>query len=254
MRYLGTVSTYDVAQRIGRRQTVGAVVHGQHLPLKRYEHLLRGLVGFHCLGIVIRDGAPAFDQRVEPDVFGIGKLHEAVEGRLAPHGIGSEALDIGFVLPVVALLQQREASAADHQIFERHGFVGLVKYRCDYDAAALAQQLPGQRHDEIQHDAPVAFGNRPHLRHDRHLLDLKRHHAFSVGKRIHGCKKECVAVTLEFYDLRAVVLLPLLPFGAGERGSHLLPLKPSGYRAAEQASERCRQQTYLQYLIAYLHG
>ena len=214
-------------------------------------------MGFHCLGIVIRDGAPAFDQRVEPDVFGIGKLHEAVEGRLAPHGIGAEAFDIGFVLPVVALLQQREPSAADHQIFERHGFVGFVKYRCDYDAAALAQQLLGQRHDEIQHDAPVAFGNRPHLRHDRHLLDLKRHHAFSVGKRIHGCKKECVAVTLEFYDLRAVVLLPLLPFGAGklrERGSHLLPLKPSGYRAAEQASERCRQQTYLQYLIAYLHG
>ena len=140
-----------------------------------------------------------------------------------------------------------------------------MKYRCDYDAAALAQQLLGQRHDEIQHDAPVAFGNRPHLRHDRHLLDLERHDTFSVGKRIHECKKECVAVTLEFYDLQAGVLLPLLPLGAGklrqtcrrllpERGSHLLPLKPSGYRAAEQASERCRQQTYLQYLIAYLHG
>ena len=214
-------------------------------------------MGFHCLGIVIRDGAPAFDQRVEPDVFGIGKLHEAVEGRLAPHGIGAEAFDIGFVLPVVALLQQREASAADHQIFERHGFVGLVQNGCNDDAAALAQQLPGQRHDEIQHDAPVAFGNRPHLRHDRHLLDLKGHDTLTVGKRIHGCKKECIAVTLEFYDLRAVVLLPLLPLGAGklrERGSHLLPLKPSGYRAAEQASERCRQQTYLQYLIAYLHG
>ena len=191
------------------------------------------------------------------DVLRIGKLHEAVEGRLAPHGIGAEAFDIGFVLPVVALLQQREASAADHQIFERHGFVGLVQNGCNDDAAALAQQLPGQRHDEIQHDAPVAFGNRPHLRHDRHLLDLKRHHAFSVGKRIHGCKKECVAVTLEFYDLRAGVLLPLLPLGAGklrQTGRRLLPLKPSGYRAAEQASERCRQQTCLQYLIAYLHG
>ena len=154
-------------------------------------------------------------------------------------------------------MQQREPSAADHQIFERHGFVGLVQYRRDYDAAASAQQLFRQRHDEIQHDAPVAFGNRPHLRHDRHLLDLKGHDTLTVGKRIHGCKKECIAVTLEFYDLRAVVLLPLLPLGAGklrERGSHLLPLKPSGYRAAEQASERCRQQTYLQYLIAYLHG
>ena len=154
-------------------------------------------------------------------------------------------------------MQQREASAADHQIFERHGFVGLVQYRRDYDAAASAQQLFRQRHDEIQHDTTVALGNRPHLRHDRHLLDLKRHHAFSVGKRIHECKKECVAVTLEFYDLQAGVLLPLLPLGAGKLRQtcrRLLPLKPSGYRAAEQASERCRQQTYLQYLIAYLHG
>ena len=86
---------------------------------------------------------------------------------------------------------------------------------------------------------------------------MERHDTFSVGKRIHGCKKECVAVTLEFYDLRAGVLLPLLPLGAGklrQTGRRLLPLKPSGYRAAEQASERCRQQTYLQYLIAYLHG
>ena len=40
---------YDVAQRIGRRQTVGAVVHGQDLPLKRYQHLFRGLVGLHFL-------------------------------------------------------------------------------------------------------------------------------------------------------------------------------------------------------------
>ena len=154
-------------------------------------------------------------------------------------------------------MQERKPPAADHQIFERYGFVGFVKYRRDYDAATAPQQLLGQRHDEIQDDAPVAFGNRPHLRHDRHLLDLKRYHAFSVGKRIHECKKECVAVTLEFYDLQAGVLLPLLPLGAGklrQTGRRLLPLKPSGYRAAEQASERCRQQTYLQYLIAYLHG
>ena len=133
-------------------------------------------------------------------------------------------------------MQQREPSAADHQIFERHGFVGFVKYRCDYDAAALAQQLLGQRHDEIQHDAPVAFGNRPHLRHDRHLLDLKRHDTLAVGKRIDRSKKERVAVTLQLHDLRAVVLLPLLPLGAGklrERGCHLLPLKPSGHRTAE---------------------
>ena len=84
-----------------------------------------------------------------------------------------------------------------------------------------------------------------------------RHHAFSVGKRIHECKKECVAVTLEFYDLQAGVLLPLLPLGAGKLRQtcrRLLPLKPSGYRAAEQASERYRQQTRLQYLIVYLHG
>ena len=51
---------------------------------------------------------------------------------------------------------------------------------------------------------------------------------------------------------------PVMPrVGAGKLRQtcrRLLPLKPSGYRAAEQASERCRQQTYLQYLIAYLHG
>ena len=60
--YEGEHRRYDVAQRIGRRQPVGAVVHGQHLSLKRYQHLFRGLVGFHCLGIVIRDGASSFDQ------------------------------------------------------------------------------------------------------------------------------------------------------------------------------------------------
>ena len=153
---------YDVAQRIRRRQAVGAVVHGQNLPLKRYLHLLRGLIGLNRLGIVIRDGASSFNQRVESGVFRIGKLHETVEGRLTPHGIGTESFDVGLVLPVVTLLQQREAAAADHQIFERYGFVGFVKYRCDYDAAALAQQLFRKRHDEIQYDTPVAFRNRPH--------------------------------------------------------------------------------------------
>ena len=128
---------------------------------------------------------------------------------------------------------------------------------CNDDAAAAAQQLLGQRHDEIQHDASVAFGNGAGLSYDRHLLDLKGHHAFSVGKRIDRGEVERIAVTLEFYDLRAGVLLPLLSLGAGklrQTGRRLLPLKPSGYRAAEQASERCRQQTCLQYLIAYLHG
>ena len=136
--YEGEHRRYDVAQRIRRRQAVGAVVYGQDLPLKRYEYLFRGLIRFHLLRVIVRDGAPAFDQRVEPDVFGIGKLHEAVEGRLAPYGIGTETLDIGFVLPVVALLQQREASAADHQIFERHGLPGLVQNGCNDDAATTA--------------------------------------------------------------------------------------------------------------------
>ena len=107
-----------------------------------------------------------------------------------------------------------------------------MKYRCDYDAAALAQQLLGQRHDEIQHDAPVAFRNGTGLRHDRHLLDLKRHHALTVGKRIDRGEIERIAVTLQLHDLRAVVLLPLMPFGAGklrQTGRRLLPLKPSGY-------------------------
>ena len=40
---------YDVTQRIGRRQTVGAVIHGQDLPLKRNEHLFRGFIGLHLL-------------------------------------------------------------------------------------------------------------------------------------------------------------------------------------------------------------
>ena len=143
-------------------------------------------------------------------------------------------------------MQERKPPAADHQIFERYGFVGFVKYRRDYDAATAPQQLLGQRHDEIQDDAPVAFGNRPHLRHDRHLLDLKRHHALSVGKRIHGCKKERIAVTLQLHNLRATVLLPLLPFGTGklrERGCRPMPLKPSSHRAAEHhpqaAAENC---------------
>ena len=134
---------YDVAQCIRRRQTVGAVVHGQDLPLKGNKHLFRGLIRFHLLRVIVRDSIPPFDQRIEPHVLGIRKLHETVESRLTPRGVGSESLDIGFVLPVVAFLQQREASAANHQIFEWHGFVGLVQDRCDYDAAAAAQQLLG---------------------------------------------------------------------------------------------------------------
>ena len=153
---------YDIAQCIRRRQAVGAVVHGQDLPLKRYHHLLRGLIGLNRLGIVIRDGAPPFDQRIEPGVFRIGKLHETVEGRLTPHGVGAESFDVGLVLPVVTLLQEREASAADHQIFELHAPVGSVEYRCDYDATATAQQLFRKRYDEIQYDTTIAFGNRPH--------------------------------------------------------------------------------------------
>ena len=53
---------YDVAQRIGWRQTIGAVVHGQDLSLKRYEHLLRGLIGLHLLRVIVRDGTPTFNQ------------------------------------------------------------------------------------------------------------------------------------------------------------------------------------------------
>ena len=200
--------------------------------MKRYLHLLRGLIRFHFLRVIVCDGAPAFDQRIEPRILRIGKLHEAVEGRLTPHSVGAEAFDIGFILPVVALLQQREPSAADHQIFERHGFVGLVQNGCNDHAAALAQQLLGQRHDEIQYDVPVAFGNRPHARDDRYLLDLNGHDALAVGKRIYGREIERVAVALELHNLRAAVLLPLLPVGTSklrERGCRPMPLKPSGY-------------------------
>ena len=60
--YEGEHRRYDVAQRIRRRQAVGAVVYGQGLSLEGNKHLFRGLVGFHCLGIVIRNGTPSFDQ------------------------------------------------------------------------------------------------------------------------------------------------------------------------------------------------
>ena len=65
-------------------------------------------------------------------------------------------------------------------------------------------------------------------------------------KHIDRGEVERIAVTLEFYDLRAGVLLPLLPLGAGKLRQtcrRLLPLKPSGYRAAEHhpqaAAENC---------------
>ena len=60
--YEGEHRRYDVAQRIGWRQPVGAVVHSQDLSLKRYEHLLRGLIGLHLLRVIVRDGTPTFNQ------------------------------------------------------------------------------------------------------------------------------------------------------------------------------------------------
>ena len=60
--YEGEHRRYDVAQRIGRRQPVGAVVYGQDLPLKRYEYLFRGLIRFHLLRVIVRDGTPTFNQ------------------------------------------------------------------------------------------------------------------------------------------------------------------------------------------------
>ena len=52
----------DVGERIGRRQTVGTVIHGQDLPLKRNEHLFRGFIGLHLLRIIVGDGIAAFDE------------------------------------------------------------------------------------------------------------------------------------------------------------------------------------------------
>ena len=60
--YEGEHRGYDVAQRIGWRQTIGAVVHGQDLSLKRYKHLLRCLIGLHLLRVIVRDGTPTFNQ------------------------------------------------------------------------------------------------------------------------------------------------------------------------------------------------
>ena len=129
----------EVGQRIRGRQPVGAVIHGLHLPRERDEHLLRGLVRRNLLRVVVSDRAAALDQRIEPRILRVGKLHEALEGRLPPQRIGPEAPDIGLVLPVVALLQQREATPADHQILQRNGSVGLVQQRRDDHAAAAAQ-------------------------------------------------------------------------------------------------------------------
>ena len=229
----------EVGQRIRGRQPVGAVIHGLHLPRERDEHLLRGLVRRNLLRIVVSDRAAALDQRIEPRILRVGKLHEALEGRLPPQRIGPEAPHIGLVLPVVALLQQREASPADYEILQRNGSVGLVQQGRDDHAAAAAQQLLRKRNHKVEVHPSVAFGNRADLRHDRHLLNLQRHDPLTVGQRIDRSQKEGVAVALEPHDLRPVVL----PLGLTLRARQLrkvrrgtLTLQTCGHRAARRGA------------------
>lgn len=231
----------DVGERVGGRQSIAAVVDADDLAFERYGHALRGLVGRHLFRIVVGHHAAPFDDRIQPRVLRVGKLHEAVERGLAFEGVGPEAVDIGFVLPVVALLQKREATSSDYEVFEFHASIGLMQYGCDHHAAAASQKLLRERDDEVEHHAPVAFGYGAHLRRDGHLFDFERHHALSVRKRVDRREVESVAVALELHDLRAVVGLPLLPLGARELRQarcHLSPLERSGDRAAEAEAQR----------------
>ena len=231
----------QVGQRIRGRQPVGAVIHGLHLPCERDEHLLRGLVRRNLLRIVVSDRAAALDQRIEPGILRVGKLHEALEGRLPPQRIGPEAPHIGLVLPVVALLQQREAAPADHQILQRNGSVGIMQQRRDDHAAATAQQLLRKHNHKVEVHTPVAFGNRADLRHDRYLLDLQRHDPLTVGQRIDWRQKKGIAVALEPHNLRPVVLPLGLTFRARQlrevrRGT--LTLQACGHRATRRGTHR----------------
>ena len=88
---------------------------------------------------------------------------------------------------------------------------------------------------------PVAFRHRADLRHDRYLLDLKRHDPLAVGQRIDRSQEEGVAVALEPHDLRPVVL----PLGLTLRARKLREVRRStltfqacGHRAARRGTHR----------------
>ena len=205
-----------VGERIGCRHSVGALVDSFDPSLQSDRHALRGFVRRDLFGIVVAYHAAPFDDGIQPGVLGVRELHETVEGRLTPYGVGAETLDISRVLPVVALLQQRETPAADYEVFECHPPVGLMQYGGHHHAAAAAQQLFGKRHDKVEFHTPVALRNRPHFGHDRHLFDPERHHTLAVREGIDRREKKGVAVALQLHDLRTGVRLPLLPLGAGE--------------------------------------
>ena len=176
--------------------------------------MLRGLVRLHLLRIVVSHHASSFDDGVQSTILRVGKLDEAIERCFTSEGIWTEAIDIGFVLPVVALLQQRKTSAPYYDVFQLHAAVRLVQHGSDDHAAAASQQCFGKRDDEVEYDTSVTFGYGPHLRYDCHLLDLKGHDALSVDERIDRCKVKYIAVTFELHDLRSAFWLPLQPFGA----------------------------------------
>ena len=231
----------DVGERVGGRQSVAAVVDAEDLAFERHGHALRGHVGRYLLRIVVGHHVAALHDRIQPRILRVGKLHEAVERGLPPEGVGTETFDIGFVLPVVALLQKREATSSDYEVFEFHASIGLMQYgRNDY-AAAASQKLLRERYHKVKSYLTVAFGYGAHLRRDGHLFDFERHHALAVRKRVDRREVESAAVALELHDLRAVVGLPLLPLGARELRQprcHLPPRKRPRDRAAEEQAQR----------------
>ena len=163
----------NVGERIGRRQPAGAVVDADDLAFECHGHALRGFVRWNLFRIVVGHHAAALDDGIEPCILRVRKLHEAVECCLPPESVGPEAFDIGFVLPVIALLQEREPPAPNYEVFQLHASVWLVQHGRNDHAAAASQQRLGQRDDEVQHHTSITFGHGAHLRDDGYLLDLK---------------------------------------------------------------------------------
>ena len=175
------------------------------------------------------------DDGIEPCVFGIGKFHQPVEHPLGRRAVGIIYPAVLFVLPVVALLQQREAAAADHQILQRDPLAAAVQYRCDDDAAAAPQQRFGQRDHEVEPHLAVAFGNGAHPRYDRHLLDAERRDALPVGEGVCLNDAERIGIAVS-RRLRPVLRSLRAPFGCGvrQRYRRLPLLHAARHPAAEQ--------------------
>ena len=131
-----------------------------------------------------------------------------------------------------------------------------MEYGRNDDTAALSQQRLRECDDEIQRYPPVSFGNGTHPRHDRHLFDLKGHHTLAVGECIDRRQIKRIAVALELHDLRATVLLPLLPFGTCELSQpccRLSPFEPPGYGTSEQQPDGASENDSRRNEFAHFH-